>query len=154
MKIENLVEKDSVLDDDYLIVDGTDGTKKAKKSTLLSDVNSRGTVISNSATVPAVQGEDYTVVSITLKSGHKYLVLGHITSRTDSTDLLMCSIKSDEGASQFGGGACYSTRQSGGGTMTYAIVDCTSDATCSLRSYGYSAEAYNVTGDIAAIQLQ
>lgn len=41
MKIENLVEKDTVLDDDYLIVDGTDGTKKAKKSTFLSDVNSR-----------------------------------------------------------------------------------------------------------------
>ena len=40
MKIENLVEKDTVLDDDYLIVDGTDGTKKAKKSTFLSDVNS------------------------------------------------------------------------------------------------------------------
>lgn len=41
MKIENLVEKDTVLDDDYLIVDGTDGTKKAKKSTFLSEVNSR-----------------------------------------------------------------------------------------------------------------
>ena len=41
MKIENLVEKDTVLDNDYLIVDGTDGTKKAKKSTLLSDINSR-----------------------------------------------------------------------------------------------------------------
>ena len=41
-KYSNLIEKDTVLDDDYLIVDGTDGTKKAKKSTLLSDVNSRG----------------------------------------------------------------------------------------------------------------
>lgn len=41
MKIENLMEKDTVLDDDYLIVDGTDGTKKAKKSTFLSEVNSR-----------------------------------------------------------------------------------------------------------------
>lgn len=43
MKIENLVEKDTVLDDDYLIVNGTDGTKRAKKSTLLSEVNSRTT---------------------------------------------------------------------------------------------------------------
>lgn len=41
MKIENLVEKDTVLDNDYLIVDGTDGTKKAKKSTFLSELNSR-----------------------------------------------------------------------------------------------------------------
>lgn len=41
MKIENLVEKDTVLDDDYLIVNGTDGTKKAKKSTLFSDLNFR-----------------------------------------------------------------------------------------------------------------
>lgn len=41
MKIENLVEKDTVLDNDYLIVDGTDGTKKAKKSTFLSELNSK-----------------------------------------------------------------------------------------------------------------
>lgn len=40
MKIENLVEKDTVLDDDYLIVNGTDGTKKAKKSNFLSELNS------------------------------------------------------------------------------------------------------------------
>ena len=40
MKIENLVEKDTVLDDDYLIVDGTDGTKRAKKSNFLSELNS------------------------------------------------------------------------------------------------------------------
>lgn len=122
--------------------------------TELSSLNSRGTVISNNAVVPAVQGQDYPVVSITLKSGHKYLVLAHIVSLTDSTDLLVCSIKSGEGASQFGGGSCYSTRQSGGGTMSYAIVDCTLDVTCSLYSYGYSAESYNVNGDIAAIQLQ
>ncbi len=120
----------------------------------IKSLNSRGTVISNNAVVPAVQGQDYPVVSITLKSGHKYLVLAHIVSLTDSTDLLVCSIKSGEGASQFGGGSCYSTRQSGGGTMSYAIVDCTLDATCSLYSYGYSAESYNVNGDIAAIQLQ
>ena len=101
-----------------------------------------------------MQGQDYPVVSITLKSGHKYLVLAHIVSTTGSTDLLMCSIKSGEGASQFGGGSCYSTRQSGGGTMSYAIVDCTLDVACSLYSYGYSAESYNVNGDIAAIQLQ
>ena len=120
----------------------------------IRSINSRGTVISNNAVVPAVQGQDYPVVSITLKSGHKYLVLAHIVSLTDSTDLLVCSIKSGEGASQFGGGSCYSTRQSGGGTMSYAIVDCTLDVTCSLYSYGYSAESYNVNGDIAAIQLQ
>lgn len=120
----------------------------------IKSLNSRGTVISNNAVVPAVQGQDYPVVSITLKSGHKYLVLAHIVSLTDSTDLLVCSIKSGEGASQFGGGSCYSTRQSGGGTMSYAIVDCTLDVTCSLYSYGYSAESYNVNGDIAAIQLQ
>ena len=100
-----------------------------------------------------MQGQDYPVVSIALKSGHKYLVLAHIVSQTGSTDLLMCSIKSGEGASQFGGGSNYSSRQSGGGTMAYAIVTCTSDATCSLYSYGYSAESYNVNGDIAAIQL-
>ena len=130
---------------------------KVKETTLAeiySELNSRGTVISNNAVVPAVQGQDYPVVSITLKSGHKYLVLAHIVSLTDSTDLLVCSIKSGEGASQFGGGSCYSTRQSGGGTMSYAIVDCTLDVTCSLYSYGYSAESYNVNGDIAAIQLQ
>ena len=40
MKIENLMEKDTVLDDDYLIVNGTDGTKKAKKSNFLSELNS------------------------------------------------------------------------------------------------------------------
>lgn len=40
MKIENLVEKDTVLDNDYLIVDGTDGTKKAKKSNFLKELNS------------------------------------------------------------------------------------------------------------------
>lgn len=40
MKIENLVEKDTVLDDDYLIVNGTDGTKKAKKSNFLSELKS------------------------------------------------------------------------------------------------------------------
>lgn len=38
MKIENLVEKDTVLDDDYLIVDGSDGTKKAKKNSFLKEM--------------------------------------------------------------------------------------------------------------------
>lgn len=45
MKIENLMEKDTVLDDDYLIVNGTDGTKKAKKSNFLSELNSSPEVI-------------------------------------------------------------------------------------------------------------
>lgn len=40
MKIENLLEKDTVLDDDYLIVDGTDGTKKVKKSNFLRELKS------------------------------------------------------------------------------------------------------------------
>lgn len=35
MKIENLVEKESVLENDYLIVEGSDGTKKAKRKAVV-----------------------------------------------------------------------------------------------------------------------
>lgn len=153
MKIENLIEKDTVLDDDYLIVNGTDGTKKAKKSNFLSELNSRGTVISAVKTTPAVYNKDFPVVSINLKAGHTYLVLGHITSDIGNSALLVASVQVDSGGTLFGGGSNYSTMDSGGGTTGYAIVTCESDAVCTLYSYGYINIPYNVAGDIAAIQL-
>ena len=101
-----------------------------------------------------IRDRDYPVVSINLEAGHTYLVLAHITASIGSASLLVCSIHVDSGGTLFGGGSNYSTMDSGGGTTGYAIVTCNSDAVCTLYSYGYFAEPYNVTGDMAAIQLR
>lgn len=116
--------------------------------------NSRGAVISAIKATQSVYGQDYPVVSINLEAGHTYLVLAHITASIGSASLLVCSIRVDSGGTLFGGGSNYSTMDSGGGTTGYAIVTCNSDAVCTLYSYGYFAEPYNVTGDMAAIQLR
>lgn len=120
----------------------------------IKSLNSRGAVISAIKATQAVYAQDYPVVSINLEAGHTYLVLAHIVSDKSSDSPLLCSIKSESGASQFGGGANISIMQNGGGTTAYAIVTCDSDAICSLYSYGYFAEPYNVTGDMVAIQLR
>lgn len=75
MKIENLVEKDTVLDDDYLIVDGTDGTKKAKRKVVLdSDWKLIGTV-SGSTNSPDVEVEHSIDISSYMSKAKEFLAI-------------------------------------------------------------------------------
>jgi len=75
MKIENLVEKDTVLNDDYLIVDGTDGTKKAKKSTFLRELNSSFHAISEKKDIESSPTQRaYTGLQVTIPAKSFYCI--------------------------------------------------------------------------------
>ena len=79
MKIKNLIEKDTVLDDDYLIVDGTDGTKKAKKSAFLKEVNGRFHQIKKQQEISGDVSFKYTGISIVIPAKSFFSITARAT---------------------------------------------------------------------------
>ena len=75
MKIENLVEKESVLEDDYLIVEGSDGTKKAKRKAVLDSSWKLIGTAKGITNTPTVEPSKVVNVSDYLDKAKEFLVL-------------------------------------------------------------------------------
>ena len=102
----------------------------------------------------AVYKQNVISVSIQLKAGHTYFLVGK-NGVTISNDGLMSAtfdVLSDAG-SIFHFGNSRTTMSNGGGCVTAMIIKTVKDCTVNLIGYGYVNETYNYEGRIIAIQL-
>lgn len=105
----------------------------------------------------AVKGADTTICTLTLKAGHRYIILGGTSvSIAENASCMSASISVRNGATSewTGAGAAKTWMSNGGGCVTWAYAVCTTDVIVALDGYGYSDSTYTYDGRLLAIQLR
>lgn len=102
----------------------------------------------------AVYKQNVVSVSIQLKAGHTYFLVGRngVSIPNDGPMSAVFDVSSDAGTS-FHLGNSRTTMSNGGGCVTAMIIKTVKDCTVNLIGYGYVNETYNYDGRIIAIQL-
>lgn len=130
---------------------------KDKLDEMDNSINAKnGNVLMASNSVDAVESTYLSVCSLTLPAGHAYLVLGNAaTTISDSSSIMLVSIDHASGTAtrKMSNLSSRTTMNCGGGTMSFAYLNCQTDCVVILKSYGYSSGTYKITGNLLAIQL-
>lgn len=116
-----------------------------------------GDILISSGSVAAVKGADTTICTLTLKAGHRYIILGGTSvSIAENASCMSASISVHNGATSewTGAGAAKTWMSNGGGCVTWAYAVCTTDVIVALEGYGYSDSTYTYGGRLLAIQLR
>ena len=116
-----------------------------------------GDILISSGSVAAVKGADTTIFTLTLKAGHRYIILGGTSvSIAENASCMSASISVRNGATSewTGAGAAKTWMSNGGGCVTWAYAVCTTDVIVALDGYGYSDSTYTYGGRLLAIQLR
>jgi hypothetical protein len=119
------------------------------------ELNSRGKTERSSNTIPSVYGSEFTVTSLPLKAGHTYLVTAGLTVSVANPSQQIAAILdfTSGNGTLMGYNNAKGFAASGGGLSLTTVVYCETDATISLRSYGYENVSHNVTGTLVAVKL-
>lgn len=116
-----------------------------------------GDILISSGSVAAVKGADTTICTLTLKAGHRYIILGGTSvSIAENASCMSASISVRNGVTSewTGAGAAKTWMSNGGGCVTWAYAVCTTDVIVALDGYGYSDSTYTYGGRLLAIQLR
>lgn len=131
------------------------GDRLTAAENLLTKLN--GDILISSGSVAAVKGADTTICTLTLKAGHRYIILGGTSvSIAENASCMSASISVRNGATSewTGAGAAKTWMSNGGGCVTWAYAVCTTDVIVALDGYGYSDSTYTYGGRLLAIQLR
>lgn len=131
------------------------GERLTAAENLLTKLN--GDILISSGSVAAVKGADTTICTLTLKAGHRYIILGGTSvSIAENASCMSASISVRNGATSewTGAGAAKTWMSNGGGCVTWAYAVCTTDVIVALDGYGYSDSTYTYGGRLLAIQLR
>lgn len=131
------------------------GDRLTAAENLLTQLN--GDILISSGSVAAVKGADTTICTLTLKAGHRYIILGGTSvSIAENASCMSASISVRNGATSewTGAGAAKTWMSNGGGCVTWAYAVCTTDVIVALDGYGYSDSTYTYGGRLLAIQLR
>lgn len=116
-----------------------------------------GDILISSGSVAAVKGADTIICTLTLKAGHRYIILGGTSvSIAENASCMSASISVRNGVTSewTGAGAAKTWMSNGGGCVTWAYAVCTTDVIVALDGYGYSDSTYTYGGRLLAIQLR
>lgn len=131
------------------------GDRLTAAENLLTQLN--GDILISSGSVAAVKGADTTICTLTLKAGHRYIILGGTSvSIAENASCMSASISVRNGVTSewTGAGAAKTWMSNGGGCVTWAYAVCTTDVIVALDGYGYSDSTYAYGGRLLAIQLR
>lgn len=131
------------------------GERLTAAENLLTKLN--GDILISSGSVAAVKGADTTICTLTLKAGHRYIILGGTSvSIAENASCMSASISVRNGVTSewTGAGAAKTWMSNGGGCVTWAYAVCTTDVIVALDGYGYSDSTYTYGGRLLAIQLR
>lgn len=146
----------------FIVGNGTSDTNRSDAMTLdwLGNLKLAGTISSNSSYVSMTSGSVSSsstgyknLCSLTLPSGHHYLVIGHIENGIGGETHMRANFQFSGITRYFSHSPVVKTA-AGGGLQNIAWLDCTSNsATVILQSYSYTTDAHTESGYMIAIPI-
>lgn len=112
-------------------------------------------VLRASGSKDSVYGQNVSIVSLLLKAGKTYIVLGTVSASLGSgVESVSSTISIISGKAEFFMNQTTNTSGAhGGGTMSFMIIKCSENCAVAVVGYGYSNVSYKQQGSIVAFEV-
>lgn len=113
-------------------------------------------ILYNFGRVKSVLATENPIVSIDVKAGKRYLILGHTVVTNAHIELMSATFLpagSNDNVSIYGRSQSRTTGANGGGCDAFIYINCIHDTQISIAGYGYSSGDYDYEGYILGIEL-